>query len=235
MAPAWGQPVRGGCRGALALIGMLLLSPSWGAELRISRVGTGLGVVLQGMAYPPTLTKDLKSGLTTHLLIHLTLLHDTRAEAQRDIDVAVHYDLWDENFPMTETADHAVLRSQDFATLEQLTAFLTNLAIPQALPTLHLVSGERYRLQAQILLNPIERERMERLKQWVADNAASERPASPTPTAPLGRGASVPPAVAPPDSVFNRIFQQYASGVDSPATWQQTLVSSPFVLQDLTP
>lgn len=224
------------CRpGGIALLGLLLVASASGAGLKVVREGNALSVVLQGLAYPPTLGRDLKSGLTTHILIHLEVLDSARTTAQRDIDVAVRYDLWDENFPLTETASGVVLRSQDFATLEQVMAFLDNLTIAQALTANRLIPGRAYTLRAQVLLNPIERERMERLKQWVAENSGSERPESSASTAPLGRGAGAPPAIAPPDSVFNRIFQQYASGVATSAVWHQTVVCPPFTLQDPKP
>lgn len=220
--------------GALAAFCILLLAPAVGAELSISRAGGSITTTLRGLAFPPTLPKDLKSGLTTHILVHLTLLENGRAEEQRDIDVAVRYDLWDENFPLTETAGRTVLRSQVFATLDQVTRFLENITLPRAVPTAKLVPGRTYSLSAQVLLNPIERERMERLKQWVDENSASEKPSTPAFTAPLGDGPSAPPAVATPESLFDRIFQQYASGLERSSAWRQTLVSAPFKLEDLS-
>ncbi len=220
--------------GALAAIGILLLAPAFGAELTVLREGNSIVAILRGLPFPPTLPKDLTSGLTTHLLVHLTLLENGRAAEQRDIDVAVRYDLWDENFPLTETAGGTVLSTQVFKTLDQVTTFLENLALPQAIAEGSLVPGRTYTLSAQVLLNPIEKERVEQLKQWVAENSASERPVSPASTAPLGGGPSAPPTVARHDSVFNRIFQQYAAGLGSSAVWRQTLVSAPFTLQDLS-
>lgn len=220
--------------GALAALSILLLAPALGAELTVAREGGSITIVLRGLAFPPTLPKDLTSGLTTHLLVRLTLLENGRAEEQRDIDVAVRYDLWDEDFPLTEAADRTVLHSQVFTTLDQVTRFLENIALRRALPAARLVPGRTYTLSAQVLLNPIERDRMERLKRWVAENGASERPATPVSTAPLGNGPGAPPAVAPPESLFDRIFQQYASGQESSSVWRQTLVSAPFTLQGLS-
>lgn len=220
--------------GVLAVLSILLLAPALGAELTVAQQGGSITPVLRGLEFPPTLPNDLKSGLTTHLLVRLTLLENGRAEEQRDIDVAVRYDLWDENFPLTETADGSVLRSQVFTTLDQVTRFLENIRLPQAVPAARLLPGRTYTLSAQVLLNPIERQRMERLKQWVAENSASERAATPVSSAPLGNGPSAPAAVAPPESLFDRIFQQYASGLESSSVWRQTLVSAPFRLEDLS-
>jgi len=219
---------------ALAALSILLLTPAMGAQLTVSRAGGAITTALRGLAFPPTLPKDLKSGLTTHLLVHLTLLENGRAEEQRDIDVAVRYDLWDENFPLTEAAHRTVLYTQVFTTVEQVTRFLENMTLPQALPAARLVAGRTYTLSAQVLLNPIERERMEQLKKWVAENGASERPTAPVANASLGNGPSVPPAAAPPESLFDRIFQQYASGLENSSVWRQTLVSAPFRLEDLS-
>lgn len=220
--------------GALLALSILVLTPAVGGELTVSRAGGSITAVLRGLPFPASLPKDLESGLTTQLLVHLTLLENGRAGVQRDIDVAVRYDLWDEDFPVTETAGHTVLRSQVFATLAQVTRFLGNITLPRVLPAAGLIPGRSYTLSAQVLLNPIQRERMERLKKWVAENGASERPATPVSTAPLGNGPTVPAAVAPPESLFDRIFQQYASGLESSSVWRQTLVSAPFTLEDLS-
>lgn len=220
--------------GAVAALSTLLLAPALAAQLSVSLESHSLTAVIRGLVFPPTLPKDLKSGLTTHLLVRLTLLEDGHAAEQRDIDVAVRYDLWDENFPLTETAGGTVLRAQVFTTLDQVTTFLENITLPQALSAGTLVRGQTYTLSAQVLLNPIERERIERLRQWVAENGASEKPAASASTAPLGNGPSPPPTVAPPDSLFDRIFQQYASGLESSAVWRETLVSAPFTLEDLS-
>jgi hypothetical protein len=218
----------------LAFLAMPFLSSALASGLKVVRQDGGVTATLNGLSFPSSLTRELKSGLTTHILIHFVLLENGTEAEHRDIDVAVRYDLWDENFPMTETADRTVLRQQVFLTLDQVTTFLGNITVPRVFATARFSPGRAYELSAQVLLNPIEKERMESLKRWVADNSASEKPSNPASTAPLGQGPNAPPAATRPQSMFDRIFQQYAAGLDYSAVWRQNLTFGPFTLQDLS-
>jgi hypothetical protein len=79
-------------------------------------------------------------------------------------------------------------------------------------------------IHADVLLNPIDRERMDKIRQWVAANTtgSSSGPQSATRT------------TSASSELFARIFEQYAAGKDVASVWRRTLASRPFRLDELT-
>jgi hypothetical protein len=77
-----------------------------------------------------------------------------------------------------------------------------------------------------MLLNPIERERLEAIKKWVIENNTSI-PADTSGFSDKRVGSSRS------NEVFNKIFEQYAQGADVAASWKESLSSSPFKIPEL--
>ena len=99
---------------------------------------------------------------------------------------------------------------------------LTNLNLPSLFSVDSGISATE--LTAELLFDPIEKARMEEIRKWVAENDQVPPPdaASLSSVLPAPRSAS--------SRLFNRIFEQYASGSSLAATWKQTVVSKPFKL-----
>ena len=103
-------------------------------------------------------------------------------------------------------------------TVEEALAWLIDLRLPKlfAVPS---APGGPLTLHAEVLLNPIERERMEQIRKWVKENSSY------VPLDGAGVRGSAPASGS--NAVFNRIFEQYA-GQDVAAEWRQEIVSAPF-------
>ena len=205
------------------LAGLLVLfaAASSGAELTPMIDNGRVGVVIQDLAFPDKLDRDLTSGLTNRILIRVTLTDEARAPAiQRAVEIAVRYDLWEEHFVTTTSLDGAPGQPRTIASLTDLRAMLRNIRLPALFqpgdPARFLV------LTADVLLNPIDRERMEMIRKWVAENSIGVGDVE-------GR-TSASMSVA----LFNRIFEQYAKGADVASVWRETLASRPFRLDELT-
>src|ERR1700756_1714739 len=82
----------------LAILALGGLANVWGAELVPILDDGQLGGVLRAVDLPPTVKKDLVSGLTNRIVIRISLLSSRQIVAQAAVDVAVKYDLWDETF-----------------------------------------------------------------------------------------------------------------------------------------
>ena len=178
-----------------------------------------LGTRVRGLQFPRTLPKDLTSGLTSHLLVRVLLLAPGRPTGQRLVEMTVKYDLWDENFRITLAVDERLLATETHATLEAVLARLHDVKLPALFADATLERGVAHTLRAEALLNPIDRERMEKIRKWVAENSTY---------APGQAGVPDSRTSSTSNELFNRIFEEYAAGAAAAAAWSETAVSNPF-------
>jgi hypothetical protein len=218
-------------RRLLLLAPLLLLVPLdvLGAQLTPLLQDEELGVRLLDIGLPPSLRKDLVSGLTNRIVIRMVLLKDGRPGAQRLVGIAVKYDLWEETFDVKLTIDDAPLTSQTCRTVDEVVSMLTSLTVPRLMPVSAArdAGNGKLTLVAEILFDPIEKARLEEIRKWVAEN---DRPIPPDPTS-VSSGLPARPSTS--SRVFNRIFEQYAAGASVAAAWKETVSSAPFRLQEL--
>ncbi len=200
-------------RAMRVLIGLMLWTASGhAAELNHMVNDRTIGARLEGLNYPDTLRKDLRSGLTNRVLIRVTLNELNKLQGTRAIEIAVKYDLWDETFSVVQRRDGTVVNDQVLKTLGEVLTYLRNLEMPNLFPV--VADMGPLTLRAEALLNPIERERMEQIQKWVRENSSY---------VPL-EGA----AESTSNAMFNRIFEQYARNADAAAEWRETVASPVF-------
>jgi hypothetical protein len=173
-----------------------------------------LGVRVDGLIFPDTLTDELQSGLTNRLYLSVTLLDGGAAIRQHAAEIAIRYDLWDEVFLIARTVDNAAAESQRLDGPAEVRGLLSALRIPKVFGAAELPRGRELTLRVEVLLNPIRREKLRMIRQWVAENS--------TPDPGSDRGPTTSSAI------FNRIFSQYADGSDIAAQWRAELTSPPF-------
>jgi hypothetical protein len=211
--------------GALLVMLALTANPAAPAELTpVVREHT-IGLRVAGTAWPATLTKDLVSGLTNTLLIHVALFSDSHQLDQKTAVVAVKYDLWEETFALTVTVDKAVILAHNDETRPLIEAFLASLELPELFATSEVPRDKAATLRVEMLLNPIERERLEAIKKWVLENNTSI-PADTSGFSDKRVGNSRS------NEVFNKIFEQYAQGAEVAAAWKESLSSKPFKISE---
>ena len=198
---------------ALSLIG----AGARAAELAALAEGEYIAARLQALGFPDSLRKDLRSGLTNKLLLRVTLQDGARTLATANAQIAVQYDLWDERFRTELSVNGAVLSTLELRTVEETVAWLNDLRLPRLFKAPAAASA--LKLKAQVLLNPIERERMEHIREWVKDNSSY---------VPLEGGTRGASPETGSNAIFNRIFEQYAAGEDMAAQWRIEVESQPF-------
>jgi hypothetical protein len=212
--------------GALLVLLALAARPAAPAELTPLVGEHTLGVHIGGIAWPATLTKDLVSGLTNTLLIHAALFSDSRQLDQKTAVIAIKYDLWEETFALTVTVNGAVILARTEQMQPQIEAFLANLELPELFAASEVPKDGTATLRVEMLLNPIERERLEAIKKWVIENNISI-PADTSGFSDKRVGNSRS------NEVFNKIFEQYAQGADVAASWKESLSSKPFKISEV--
>ena len=211
-----------------ALVFLLALVTTRAIPAEVTPVSTdhGLGAAIRAIALPPTLPKDLISGLTNTLLIHVTLLSQSEQVDQKTVETAIRYDLWEETFKLTLSVDNVVTVVRPSSTRAEIDAFLSDIRLPDLFPAVELRRDQIATLRVEMLLNPIERERIDAIKKWVADNS-TYTPAD-TPGFTDKRVGS-----ARSNAIFNKIFEQYAHGSDTVAVWKASLSSKPFKIGEV--
>jgi hypothetical protein len=219
--------VRGGLAKAKAraLVAWLMAWPMQcgAAELIATVQGGDIGVEIRGLELPETLRTELASGLTNRIVVRLALIADAQTVTLNVVVIAVKYDLWEESFDVTMLIDDRPAAARSFSRVEEVLASLSHLSVDAVLQSPPLERGRAYTLQADVLLDPIDQERMEKIRHWVAQNSTL-----PARGAPVGGGGASQSA-----ELFNRIFQQYASGADVASAWRELVVSQPFRVEDL--
>jgi hypothetical protein len=205
---------------------VLAASAAPAAELTPMVRDRQLGVTIRDIPLPPTLPKDLVSGLTNTLLIHVELLSGADRVDLKTVEIAIQYDLWNETFKLTMANNDAVVTVRPNSTRPEIDAFLADIRLPDLFSTSEMPAGKAATLRVEMLLNPIERERIDAIKKWVADNSTY----TPADTAAfsdkrVGSGRS--------NAIFNRIFEQYARGAAVAAIWKVSLSSKPFKIGEL--
>lgn len=208
-------------RGLATLILLLCAAGTYAGQVTPLSEEGHVGLVLESTTYPDTLGKDLTSGLTNRILIRVTLARDSTIVRQRAVEITIRYDLWDEHFEVLVNIDGEDNDARIMRSITEVRSFLRRLRLPRLFRIDSLASAQPFTLTADVLLNPVDRERMEMIRKWVTENSIG-------PGDVTGRQHSDLAIV-----IFNRIFEQYSSGADVASVWQETSTSRSFRLEDL--
>jgi hypothetical protein len=218
------------------LLSFLLLAPLTGvsAELQPFLQEHRLGVSVTHVRLPPTLRKDLASGLTNKILIRVALSQDAKPltaapVAGRMVEIAVRYDLWEETFSMDTRVEDVLVDSKTYRQMDEVVAALGNLRLPGLFMSGQTAQAAVLAITVELLFNPVQKERMDEIRRWVAENSGSALP-DPTSVRP---GLSAPAPASDSRALFNKIFQQYAAGASIAAAWKDAGASKPFKVEEL--
>ena len=184
------------------------------ATLSVNQSGGEIGMRIDALVYPESLPRELESGLTNRLYLRVTVLDGETTLQVSTVELAIRYDLWDQAFTVTRTVNTAPAETVTLASTSEMNAFLQSLHVPRIFSARMLPPNRPLTLRAEMLLNPIGREKLRMIRKWVAENSAPN----------INQGISTS------NTVFNRIFEQYADGSDLAAVWRVELVSPPFRL-----
>jgi len=188
-----------------------------------------VGVIVDKLSMPPGLRKDLISGLTNRILIRLDLLQEGRPPNRKVADVTIRYDLWEETFSMDTRIDNELVSSQTCRRVDEVISMLSHIRLPAAFIADPGARGSQLMLTAEVLFNPVDKERMDEIRKWVAENSAPPLP-DPTNVRP---GLASAPLASTSRALFNKIFAQYAAGASLAAAWRDSGSSKRFSLNEL--
>jgi hypothetical protein len=205
-------------RRAPFLLLLLAASTVEAAEVSPTLADGKLGMRVNDLAFPATLPKELGSGLTNRLYVRVSLMDARQLVEQRVVELAIRYDLWDERF-IVNTINGASIETRTVADAAGMNALLAALPLPTLFDEAAVPRARELVLRAEILLNPIGREKLRMIRKWVAQNSTPD--------------VGADQAVSVTNGIFNRIFEQYADGTDIAAIWREVAESKPFRIDDL--
>jgi hypothetical protein len=205
---------------ALGLVLWLQSAVAFAATLAPTLTNGELGVRIDALPFPATLSRELESGLTNRLYVRVSLFDGQTLVQMRTVEIAIRYDLWEETFTVTRTMEGAPADVQQLASTTEVNASLASLRLPRLFAARTLPANRELLLRAELLLNPIGREKLRMIRKWVAENS--------TPDVGADQGISTS------NTIFNRIFEQYADGSDVAAEWRVDVTSPPFRPRSLT-
>ena len=187
----------------------LLPMPASAAELSVAVEQGQVNLRIIALQYPANLPGELTSGLTNRILVRMSLRDGATVLEQRTAEIAIRYDLWEQSFAVATHVD-GKLQTRRFADIKQLDAFLAVLEIPGVFAAEPLPDRE-LTVVAELLLNPIGREKLGMIRKWVAENSTPQ--------------AGGDAAASGHSELFNRIFEQYADGAQFATSWRVVLTS----------
>jgi hypothetical protein len=192
----------------------MLSAVAAGASVAPTIANGEVGVRIDALPFPATLSRELASGLTNRLYVRVSVLDDQTVVQMRTVEITIRYDLWEETFTVTRTMEHAPPETQQVANIAEVNSILASLRMPRLFAVHSLPANRDLKLRCEMLLNPISREKMRMIRKWVAENSTPDIGAD--------------PGISSSNTIFNRIFEQYADGSDVAAEWRVDLMSPPF-------
>jgi hypothetical protein len=206
-------------RRGLALLLCLWCAQSGAADVSVAMAGDDLGVALASLELPAGIERELTSGLTNRFYARTSLLDGDTVLQQRAAEIAIRYDLWDQKFDVVTTIENSIVDSRRLDGVAEVRAFFAPLRLGHLYHVAGLPAARPLKIRIELLLNPIEREKLRMIRKWVAGNS--------TPDVGSDQGISMS------NVIFNRIFEQYADGRDVAAVWRVDVSSTPFRLDAL--
>jgi hypothetical protein len=189
------------------------------AEITASIADAKLGIAVSALQMPTDFDKELTSGLTHRIYVRSSLLDAAALVQQRAAEITIRYDLWDQQFIVITTMDNTVADSRRLATVADVKAYFSPLRLTNLFATAALPPNRPLTVRSELLLNPIEREKLSNIRKWVAANS--------TPSMGAEQGDSMSSAI------INHLFEQYADGSDLASVWRVAVTSAPFRLDTL--
>ena len=188
-----------------------------------------LGANLNDVALPPSVRADFASGLTNRILIQVSLQQIPERITHAIAAIEIKYDLWDENYRLVIAVNGLEVGSRTLAKADEVIAAVSTVHLPGLFATGGITDGAPLRINAEILFDPLDKARMDEVRKWVTENSGAQSESTPA----LGSQTQATPPVSQGNSLFNRIFEQYAAGATVAAAWEDSATSAEFTLRGL--
>ncbi|MGH1468643.1 MAG: hypothetical protein ACRBBP_07165 [Bdellovibrionales bacterium] len=150
----------------LLLISLFFNAPFLCFAQTVKKTNQGYKVLMEDIDLPKkTLNKAFKSGLKTELLYTISVVSGKKELLLERGLINVRYDLWDEVFEVSKSKGKAF----KFKNLSEVYNHIENRSIKISAENSLAFSAEAIKLKTVFLLNPINKEKSKKIKEWIAE------------------------------------------------------------------
>ncbi|WOH38272.1 hypothetical protein RI844_03275 [Thalassotalea fonticola] len=226
----------------VTLLGMIIFSNmAYGVEIEHRVMNNSLMVTISDINYPQNLIEnELTSGLPNNFTVIFSVKNKKGVHYVKSITYQITFDLWDEIYLIKTISDNVNSDVRTLSKKADIIDFINKIRFESAEILTGLTKNQAYEITAQVLVNPVNTQRIEKIRRWIASSQGfselsedsqhnrSPRPIS-TPSASssanvtdTGIGGSARPRF---QKLFDQIMEQYMELKETPALWKSDVAS----------
>ncbi len=224
---------------ATMLVLVLFANTVNGIELESRISNNVLTVRVSEINYPKNIIEnELNSGLPNNFNVIFSVKNNKEIRFVKNINYQVTFDLWDEVYIIQTTLDNKTTLEEIVDEKSLVIDFINNITFENIGMLAELQQDQGYQLTAQVLVNPVNTERIEKIRRWIAKSQGfselsehNQHTRSPRAIskASVGSSASITDTgiggSARPrfQKLFDQIMEQYMELNETPALWKSEL------------
>lgn len=204
-------------------------------------------MIISDIRYPKNIIEhELDSGLPNNFTVLFSLSENNKAMFASTANLQITYDLWDEVYHIQVLADNVLMQERTITQKAALSKFINHLKIESVAMYSYLKPKQSYQINAQVLMNPVTTQRIEKIRRWIAKsqgyNDLSEHNQHGHSQQPLGKtsagdspkvtntgiGGSIRPRF---QKLFDNIMEQYIELNETPALWKSEVANATIQLK----
>ncbi|MFT4929461.1 MAG: hypothetical protein ACI8WB_005594 [Phenylobacterium sp.] len=236
------------------LLGAIFSVKTQAIDIKPENLKGQLAVTVKSIPYPAQLDAELDSGLPNTINVLLWLSDDSNDNGRlvATVDYQVTYDLWDEVYLVNITTHAGGVTRHVVKTKTELLRRLSHITLTQVVDLNTLVSATNTSLSTQVIVNPVDGERIKKIHAWIANSkgfthepqdkrqstSLTNTVANSNRIAPVSGGVGASVTVTRSggprfQKLFDKILEQYMQTDEVPALWRSERVSQRLELQQL--
>lgn len=221
----------------LRLLLLLSLTGCWqvqATQLQSDIEGNSVNVMVKDIDYPAQFVeKELDSGLPNTINIFVTMMSGSEVVYGFSVNYHVVYDLWDEVYVLKQQTSKGVNLTKTFRSKSLLLSYMQRFEQKAFYLVDDLAKHKALMLTAQVVVNPVETERIKKIQAWIANSKGfeakldSNNKLQVVSNSPTGSVAARAATGSGPrfQKLFDNILAQYMNSDELPALWRSKKVT----------
>jgi len=158
-------------RGLILASVILFASVAQSIEISARIADNKLIVIVDDIKYPNSIIdKELRSGLPNDISLILSINQQEKKIIAIRQNYQITYDLWDEIYTVKITKNTVANSTRRLKSHAELMAFINRIELNSKEAFAQLKTGMTYQLRGQVMINPVETERIDKIRAWIASS-----------------------------------------------------------------